>query len=265
MTVRALRVLQEVDVVAAEDTRVTHKLLQHHGIRAKLMAAHEHNEQRAANKIVALLAAGKQVALVTDAGTPGFSDPGAAIVAAVRAAGFEATPVPGPTAAVAALSASGRTADRVLFCGFLPPRPAARRKALAALRALPFLLVFYEAPHRLRETLADLRDTLGPGRTVTLARELTKRFESFHTCALAEAEQWVAGDPNREKGELVLLVDGAVPETASEAQTVEADRVLHVLLAELPLKQAVGLAAAISGASRSRLYARALALKSGRE
>ena len=261
MTLRALAVLGAVDVIAAEDTRVTRKLLQHHGIHAKLMAAHEHNERRAAARIVALLHGGKSVALVSDAGTPGFSDPGAEIVAAVRAAGYEATPVPGPNAAIAALSASGRTADRVLFCGFLPPRAAARRRALAALRPLPFLLVFYEAPHRLRETLADLCGTLGRARTVTLAREMTKRFESFHTCALAEAEQWVATDPNREKGELVLLVDGAVAETESE--DADAERVLQVLLADLPLKQAVALAAAISGASRNRLYERALALKAG--
>lgn len=265
MTLRALSVLRSVDVIAAEDTRVTRKLLQHHAIPAKLMAAHAHNEHRAAGEIVALLRDGKRVALVTDAGTPGFSDPGAVIVSAARAAGFEATPIPGPNAAVAALSAAGRTADRVLFCGFLPPRPAARRKALQTLHALPFLLVFYEAPHRVREALADLRDTLGPERTVTLARELTKRFESFHTCRLAEAEAWVAADPNREKGEFVLLVDGAVLETASATEDAAAERVLRVLLAELPLKQAVALATAICGASRNRLYARALALKAQRD
>ncbi len=261
VTLRALEVLGAVDVIAAEDTRVTRKLLQHHGIHAKLMAAHEHNERHAANEIVGLLRAGKRVALVTDAGTPGFADPGAEIVAAVRAAGFEATPIPGANAAVAALSASGRTANQVLFCGFLPPRPAARRNALLALRSQPFLLVFFEAPHRVRETLADLRDTLGPGRTVTLAREITKFFESFHTCSLAEAEQWVAEDPNREKGEFVLLVDGAVPQP--DAEDAEAERVLRLLLADLPVKQAVALAAAITRSSRNRLYARALALKAG--
>jgi 16S rRNA (cytidine1402-2'-O)-methyltransferase len=263
VTLRALQVLGAVDVIAAEDTRVTRKLLQHHGIHAKLMAAHEHNERHAADEIVGLLRGGKRVALVTDAGTPGFSDPGAEIVAAVRAAGFDATPIPGANAAVAALSASGRMTNRVLFCGFLPPRPAARRSALLALRSQPFLLVFYEAPHRVRETLADLRDTLGPGRTVTLAREITKLFESFHTCPLAEAAQWVAEDPNREKGEFVLLVDGAVPQP--DAEDADAERVLRLLLADLPVKQAVALAAAITGTGRNRLYARALALKAGGE
>ncbi len=262
VTLRALAVLGAVDVIAAEDTRVTRKLLQHHGIHARLMAAHEHNERHAAEKIVALLRGGKRVALVTDAGTPGFSDPGAEIVAAARAAGFAVTPIPGANAAVAALSAAGRATDSVLFCGFLPARPAARRKALQALRLLPFLLVFYEAPHRVRETLADLRDTLGPERAVTLAREITKRFESFHTCPLADAEQWVAADPHREKGEFVLLVDGAAPDSAG-TEDGATEHTLRVLLAELPLKQAVALAAAITGGGRNQLYARALALRAG--
>ncbi|MFO1206108.1 MAG: 16S rRNA (cytidine(1402)-2'-O)-methyltransferase [Burkholderiales bacterium] len=262
ITLRALQVLGAVDVIAAEDTRVTHKLLQHHGIHTRLIAAHEHNERSAAARIVALLREGKQVALVTDAGTPGFSDPGAEVVAAVRAAGLAVTPIPGANAAVAALSASGRVTDRVLFCGFLPARAAARRKALETLRALPFTLVFYEAPHRVRETLIDLRDALGPERTVTLARELTKRFEAFHSCPLAQAEAWVAADPNRERGEFVLLVDGAEVERAAEAEEKSAERVLQVLLAELPLKQAVALTTTITGANRNRLYARALALRS---
>ena len=259
VTLRALMVLGAVDVIAAEDTRVTRRLLHYHGIHGRLIAAHEHNEGRAARRILALLRQGQSVALVSDAGTPGVSDPGAEIVAAVRAAGFEATPIPGPNAAVAALSASGRAADRFLFCGFLPARPTARRKALAALRSLPFLLIFHEAPHRVRETLADLRDTLGAGRMVTIAREITKQFESFHTCALADAEQWLAHDPNRAKGEFVLLVDGAPPESGAEA--LETDHMLEVLLADLPLSQAVTLAAAISGTSRNRLYARALQLQ----
>jgi 16S rRNA (cytidine1402-2'-O)-methyltransferase len=160
---------------------------------------------------------------------------------------------------MAALSAAGRPTDRFLFCGFLPPRPSARQRALDSLRTLPFLLIFYEAPHRVRETLADLRDTLGGGRTVTIAREITKHFESFHTCTLAEAEPWVAADPNREKGEFVLLVDGA--ELEPDPDEAQADHVLRVLLADLPLSQAVTLAAAISRGSRNRLYARALQLK----
>jgi 16S rRNA (cytidine1402-2'-O)-methyltransferase len=261
VTLRALAVLGAVDVIAAEDTRVTRKLLQHHGIHGNLIAAHEHNERHAAERILCLLRRGESVALVTDAGTPGVSDPGAQIVATVRAGGFEVTPIPGASAAMAALSAAGRPADRFLFCGFLPPRPSARRKALDSLRPLPFLLIFYEAPHRVREALADLRDTLGGGRMVTIAREITKHFESFHTCTLAEAEPWIAADPNRVKGEFVLLVDGA--ELATDPDEAHADHMLRVLLADLPLKQAVALAAAITGAGRNQLYARALALRAG--
>ncbi|MET0217061.1 MAG: 16S rRNA (cytidine(1402)-2'-O)-methyltransferase [Burkholderiales bacterium] len=261
VTIRALEVLADADVIAAEDTRVTRKLLHHHGIHGKLIPAHEHNERRAAERIVALLQEGKTVALVTDAGTPGISDPGTPIVAAARAAGFEVTPVPGANAATAALSAAGRAADRFLFYGFLPSRQAARRRELDQLRLLPYLFVFYEAPHRVRETLADLRDVLGACREVTIAREITKQFESFHTCPLGEAEQWVAADPNREKGEFVLLVEGAA--TAPDVDEMRAEHALRVLLAELPLKQAVALASAVSGASRNRLYERALALRAG--
>jgi len=261
VSLRALEVLGSADVVAAEDTRVTQKLLQHHGIRAKMIPVHEHNERRGAERIVALLREGKTIALVTDAGTPGISDPGAPVVAAVRAAGFPVTPIPGANAAVTALSAAGRAADRFLFCGFLPPRPAARRKELERMKGLPFLLVFYEAPHRVQETLADLRDVLGSEREITIAREITKQFESFHTCALGDAEQWVRADANRGKGEFVLLVEGAL--TAPDAGEASAEHALRVLLGELPLRQAVALAAAVSGASRNRLYQLALELKAG--
>jgi 16S rRNA (cytidine1402-2'-O)-methyltransferase len=261
LTLRALEVMRSVDLIAAEDTRVTQKLLQHHRIRTKLMAVHEHNEHRSAERIVALLREGKTVALVTDAGTPGISDPGAQVVAAARAAGFAVSPIPGASAAIAALSAAGRTVDRFLFCGFLPPRPAARRTDLERLRGLPFLLVFYEAPHRVLETLADLREVLGAQREVTVARELTKQFECFHTCLLGEAEQWVAADANRERGEFVLLVGGAA--TVPDAQAANGEHALRVLLGELPLKQAVALAAAVSGARRNSLYQLALSLKGG--
>lgn len=261
LSLRALEVLRSVDLVAAEDTRVTQKLLQHYGVHTKLIAVHEHNERRSAERIVALLGEGKSIALVTDAGTPGISDPGTPVVAAVRAAGFAVSPIPGPNAAIAALSAAGRVAERFLFCGFLPPRPAARRKDLERLRDLPFLLVFYEAPHRLTETLADLRDVLGPEREVTIAREITKQFEAFHTCVLGAAEQWVAADPNRGRGELVLLVGGAA--NPPDAQEASGEHVLRVLLDELPLKQAVALAAAVSGVRRNRLYQLALTLRGG--
>ena len=263
LSLRALEVLRSVDLVAAEDTRVTQKLLQHHRIRTKLMPVHEHNERQSAQRIVTLLREGKSIALVTDAGTPGISDPGMPVVAAARAAGFSVSPVPGANAAVAALSAAGRAADRFLFCGFLPSRSAMRRKELERLRDLPFLLVIYEAPHRVPETLADLREVLGAEREITIAREMTKQFETFHTCVLGEAEQWVAADANRGRGEFVLLVAGAT--TVPDVQEASGEHALRVLLGELPLKQAVALAAAVSGARRNRLYQLALALKGDAE
>jgi len=257
---RALETLSSVDAVAAEDTRVTRRLLAHYGIAKRLIAVHEHNEKRAVGSILALLRDGRSVALTCDAGTPAISDPGALLVAAARAAGFPVTPVPGPNAAIAALSASGFAAPHHLFYGFLPERAAARRRALAGLAELPFTLVFYEAPHRVEECVSDLRAVLGEKRRIVLARELTKLFESVHACTLAGAADWLAAEPNRRKGEFVLIVEGAgrrEPEDSAAAQ-----RALVVLLSELPLKQAVGLAARITGGRRNELYQLALTLKS---
>lgn len=260
---RALEILKSVDVVAAEDTRVTGRLLSHHGIRTRMMPVHEHNEQRAIADVLKRLAAGQSLALVSDAGTPAVSDPGALLVAAVRAAGYPVTPVPGPNAAIAALSASGFSAPHFLFYGFLPERAAARRKALAPLAKLPYTLVFYEAPHRIEESVADLRAALGGDRRIVLAREVTKLFETLHACTLAEAETWLAADANRRKGEFVLLVEGAETEAAPDGAS--AQRALQVLLAELPLKQAVDLAVKITGGKRNELYKLALALKGNRK
>ncbi|OGA21676.1 MAG: 16S rRNA (cytidine(1402)-2'-O)-methyltransferase [Betaproteobacteria bacterium RIFCSPLOWO2_02_FULL_67_26] len=255
---RALEVLGRVDAVAAEDTRVTRQLLAHFGIAKRLIAVHEHNEKRVAKQVLALLAEGRSLALTCDAGTPAISDPGALLVAAARRAGFPVTPVPGPNAAIAALSASGLAAPHFLFYGFLPERTAARRRALAPLAKLPFTLVFFEAPHRVVESIADLRAALGGERRVVLARELTKLFETVHDCPLAEAEAWLAADPHRRKGEFVLIVEGAagMPEAEDAGR-----RALEVLLAELPLKQAVALAAKIGGGGRKELYRMALELK----
>ncbi len=170
---RALESLARADAIAAEDTRVTARLLEHHRVQGKLIAVHEHNERRAADSIVAQLAQGKTVALVTDAGTPAISDPGATVVARARAAGFKVVPVPGPNAAVTALSASGIADGPFLFAGFLPARPAARRKALDALSALPYTLVLYEAPHRVVECVEDMSAALGPERTPVSAKPRT--------------------------------------------------------------------------------------------
>ena len=259
---RALEVLGKVDAVAAEDTRVTGQLLAHFGISRRLIAVHEHNERRAVSQVLSLLGSGRSLALVCDAGTPGSSDPGAVVVAAARAAGFRVSPVPGANAAIAALSVSGFAAPHFLFYGFLPAKAALRRRALASLARLPYTLVFHEAPHRVEESIADLRSAFGVQRHIVIARELTKLFESVHSCTLAQAETWIAGDSKRRKGEFVFIVEGAGPE--QEKDDGAARRVLELLLDELPLKQAVNLASRIAGGRKNELYELALQLKGKR-
>jgi 16S rRNA (cytidine1402-2'-O)-methyltransferase len=260
ISARALAILAQADLVAAEDTRTTGHLLTHHGIAAKLLALHEHNEMQRAAELVARIKAGKNIALVSDAGTPGISDPGALLVARAREAGVTVCPIPGANAAVAAMSAAGLTAPHFLFYGFLPVKSAARRAALEALRALPYALVFYEAPHRVTECVEALASILGGEREIVIARELTKLFETIHSCRLDQALAWFAADANRQRGEFVLIVTGA-PAEASAGLPEEAERVLRLLLAELPLKQAVALCAAITGARKNELYSRALELR----
>lgn len=258
ITLRALAVLKQVDLIAAEDTRVTGNLLKHFGIAAKLISVREHNEQAGALKIIDALRAGHPVALVTDAGTPAVSDPGARVVAAVRAAGLTVIPIPGANAAVAALSAAGFNTPHFLFYGFLPAKGGERRTALQSLLALPYTLVFYEAPHRIADTVADLVTVFGGEREIVFARELTKTFEEIHACSLSEAVAWIGADPNRERGEYVLIMSGA-PE--QEKSAVETQRVLEVLLLELPVKQAAKLAAQITGEKKNHLYELALKLR----
>ena len=259
ITLRALEVLGTADAVAAEDTRNTRHLLQHHGIAdTRLLALHQHNERGAAEKIIALLQQGQSVALVTDAGTPAVSDPGALLVAEVRSAGFRVIPIPGANAAVTALSASGLSAAHFLFYGFLPNKSAARRSALQTLAEHPYILVFYEAPHRILECAEDLREVFGDEREIVFARELTKLFESIHRCKLGEALDWLNSDPNNQRGEFVLLISGAAAQTGLDAET---ERTLSLLLEELPLKQAVQLAVKITGANKNELYQHALVLK----
>lgn len=255
ITVRALEVLRAVDRIAAEDTRHTRKLLQHYGIGKPLLAVHRHNEQRSAQRLIERLAAGESLALVSDAGTPAVSDPGARVVARVREAGHRVVPIPGPNAAVAALSASGLAEPHFLFYGFLPATRAQRLAELDRLAALPHVLVFYETPHRIAGVLHDLVQRLGEERRLVVARELTKLFESIDVMPLREAPDWLAADPNRSRGEFVLVVSGA---PAAPPEDARLDHVLGVLLAELPLRQAVGLAASITGAHRKAVYARAL-------
>lgn len=260
ITLRALEVLAATDVVAAEDTRNTAHLLAHHGISAKrLIAVHQHNERAAAEKIIALLQAGQSVAFVSDAGTPAVSDPGALLVQAVRGAGLRVIPIPGASAALAALSAAGLSESHFLFYGFLPNKSAARRTVLQSLISHPYTLVFYEAPHRIVECVADLCAVLGGERQIVVAREITKLFETIHACALQDAEAWLLSDSNQQRGEFVLLVSGALPQPGLSVETLNT---LSLLLEELPLKQAVQLAAKISGANRNELYQRALEIKS---
>lgn len=258
MSLRAVEVLKAVPWVAAEDTRHSQPLLRHFGSGARLLPAHQHNEEQAAQGVIDKLAAGEAVALISDAGTPAVSDPGARIVARVREAGFKVVPLPGACAAVTALSASGLMAPHFLFYGFLPAKAGQRQKELEALVALPYTLVFYEAPHRVLESVEALAAAFGPERTIVFARELTKLFETIHACPLGEALEWLKADANRQRGEFVLLVEGA-PEDADDGA---GERVLKLLLAEgLPVKQCAKLAAEITGASKNELYQKALALK----
>lgn len=261
ITFRAVDVLKTVDIVAAEDTRHTAHLLTHLGIKARLVALHEHNEHRAGEKIVEELRAGKSVALVSDAGTPGISDPGAVLVSLARMAGLAVTPVPGACAAVTAMSAAGFEQPHFLFYGFLPASGSQRRKELEALREQSAVLIFYEAPHRIIESVQDMVAIFGDSRDILIGRELTKTFESLHRCKLGDAVAWMEADPNRQRGEFVLLVNGA-PKQAQVDLSDETLRVLQLLLNELPLKQAVKLAADITGAKKNALYDKALELKS---
>jgi 16S rRNA (cytidine1402-2'-O)-methyltransferase len=263
ISLRALQSLARADVIAAEDTRITARLLEHHRLQGKLVAVHEHNERRTADWIVEQLARGKNVALVTDAGTPAISDPGAIVVAKARAAGYRVVPIPGANAAVTALSAAGISEVPFLFAGFLPARPAARRKALETLSGSPHTLVFYEAPHRVVECLEDMAAVLGPERVVVIARELTKLFEQIHRCRLGEAADWIRADADRRRGEFVLIVEGS--EVPREGAKADWERVLTALLAELPLAQAVKLACEATGARKKAVYARALQLVHARK
>ena len=260
INLRALDVLTSADNIAAEDTRNTAHLLTHYGIAAqRLMALHQHNERGAAEKIIALLAQGQSVALVSDAGTPAVSDPGALLVEAVRSAGYRVIPIPGANAALAALSAAGLPAPHFLFYGFLPNKSSARCRELQALAGLSYTLVFYEAPHRILECVNDLKNVFEGDRQIVFAREITKLFESIHRCTLAEALDWLNADANNQRGEFVLLVSGATEK--HEGLDTETERVLTLLLKDLPLKQAVQLAVQITGVGRNELYQRALQLK----
>jgi len=262
LSLRALHVLALADTIACEDTRHTGALLRHLGLDKPLLALHEHNESTAAGRVIGLLAEGRRVAYVSDAGTPAVSDPGAALVAAVRQAGLRSVPIPGASSAVAAVSVAGdAAAPGFRFVGFLPAKGGERRAAVQAVAACLDQQVLFEAPHRIEALLAVLAEHLGR-RAVTLCRELTKQFETVVTLPAAELPAWLAADPNRGRGEFVLVVHTLAPVTAADdALPDDTLRVLQVLLAELPVKQAVGLAATLTGQARNALYEAALKLR----
>jgi 16S rRNA (cytidine1402-2'-O)-methyltransferase len=255
---RACAVLAAVDRIAAEDTRTSGSLLAHIGVRKPLVALHEHNEDRIAAQLIEAVAGGGTLALVSDAGTPLISDPGFALVRAARAAGVPVIAIPGPCAAIAALSVSGIATDSFVFAGFLPPKSRARRERLAALGREPRTVIVYESSHRIAECLADAEAVLGAARRACLARELTKLFEESRTAPLAELRAWLAADANRSRGEFVLVIEGAAAEAPD---TAEAERVLRLLLVELPASRAARIAAAITGVPRDALYAQALSVQ----
>jgi 16S rRNA (cytidine1402-2'-O)-methyltransferase len=266
LSFRAAHVLNLVDAVACEDTRVSAGLLRHLGLHKPLIALHQHNEHEGSAALLARLRAGERIAYISDAGTPAISDPGAVLVAAVAAAGLRVFPVPGASSTVTALSVAGDVAAQGFeFAGFLPTKAAERRSALQALTGSPRSQVLFEAPHRIK-ALIELLAEACPEQQVTVCRELTKQFETVHTALAAELPAWMAADAQRERGEFVLVLHAMPARATAEGDIpAEALRALTLLLAELPLKQAVALASDLSGASRNRLYEAALAMKKARE
>ena len=263
ITQRALEILTNVDVIAVEDTRHSGRLMQQFQIETPMVALHEHNERDQAPKLVERLSKGESLAMISDAGTPLVSDPGYHLVRLAREQGIRVVPIPGASAMLAALSVSGLPSDRFVFEGFLPSKSSARQKRLELLASDPRTLIFYEAPHRLLETLADMGEVLGQQRYVVLARELTKTFETIRGDTVENLLNWATSDVNQQKGEIVLLVHG---KASVEDEEIEAEgkRVLSILLEELPLSQASALAAKITGNKKKTLYQFGLSLSGKR-
>jgi len=263
MSVRALKVLREVALIAAEDTRHSLRLMQHFGIATPLAACHEHNEREEGSRFIMRLLAGDSVALISDAGTPLISDPGYHLVRQARAAGIQVVPVPGACALIAALSAAGLPSDRFIFEGFLPAKVVGRKARLEVLKEEPRTLIFYEAPHRILECLQDLEAVFGADRPAVLGRELTKTFETLKGLPLGELRAFVEGDSNQQRGECVVLVSGWIEPEGEDAIGAEARRILDLLLEEMPLKRAAALAAEITGVRKNLLYQVALDKQKG--
>lgn len=253
MSSRAIEVLNQVSLIACEDTRHSGKLLSHFGITTKTIALHDHNERARAQWIVDQLAAGQSIALISDAGTPLISDPGYHLVSHVRQSGFKVIPLPGPCAAITALSASGLPSDRFSFEGFLPSKEKARADKLLELKEDPRTLIFYESPHRIEHSLTTMVEVLGGDRHVVMAREVTKTFETFLSGPVSEVLATVSTDPNQQKGEIVLMVHGYHLNDDEAIPTV-AINTLKLLCEELPLKKAAAIAAQIHGLKKNALY-----------
>ncbi len=258
MVPRAIEILQNVDLIAAEDTRRSSQLLKQFNIATRLISYHDHSNTAKVDQVLEVLRRGDNVALISDAGTPLISDPGYRLVRRALDLDCTVSPVPGPCAAMAALSAGGLPSDRFVFEGFLPAKTTQRQKALQLLIKEPRTLIFYEAPHRIQDTIRDLCDIFGGDREAVLARELTKTYETILSGSLAELDERVKSDTNQQRGEIVLLVHGFAGVAQSEEDS-EQERVLNVLLEELPVKQAASLAARITGGSKNKLYQMAVA------
>lgn len=254
ISARAVRVLGQVDAIAAEDTRHSSRLLQHLGIGVPLLACHDHNERDASVQLVERLLRGQNLALISDAGTPLVSDPGYHLVVKARAAGVAVVPVPGACALIAALSAAGLPSDRFIFEGFLPAKSVARSKQLLAMAQEPRTMIFYEAPHRLLDSVQDMLQVFGGERDAVLARELTKTHETIRDGTLAELAAWIAADANQQRGEAVLLVRGADVRAAAGEVDAQAQKIMQLLCTELPLKKAAALCAQITGVRKNLLY-----------
>jgi 16S rRNA (cytidine1402-2'-O)-methyltransferase len=259
ITSRAVSVLDQVDIIAAEDTRHSQRLLSHLQINTKLVAYHEHNEERAAPRLLDDLEAGKSIAVISDAGTPLISDPGYRLVTQAHDRQLRVVPVPGVSAMITALSAAGLATDAFTFEGFPPAKHGTRLHFFEQLVTQQRTMVFYVSCHRIIDTLKDMQTVFGAGRRLTFARELTKTFETIRRTSLAELNTWVESDDNQRKGEIVLVVEGSIA-VASDSQQV--DHLLSIMLTELPVKQAVKLVVKITGEHKNDIYKRALELKS---
>jgi 16S rRNA (cytidine1402-2'-O)-methyltransferase len=262
ITLRAIEILKSVNIIAAEDTRHSRTLLQHYGIQTPLIALHDHNERDKSAEILQRVKSGESVALISDAGTPLINDPGYHLVKLAHEMGIKVMPIPGARALITALSAAGLPTDRFTFEGFLESKTTARREQLTALQAEMRTLVFYETPHRILDAINDMKEIFGADREVCIARELTKSFETIHTDTLENLLKWLKADANQQKGEFVVIVRGARAPVEAEEMTAEVRRVLTILLVDLPLKQAVKLAAEITGVKKNLLYNWALENKS---